>query len=581
MKTQFRKSIEEYCAQNENNVNKRIDETRQKLHNFTNGNGVVLVKTSISEDVGDFGGRTIDIARLGDVIGSIKRTHIKNKEKNKETIHCAQQFDKYKNDNKYFKPLFLTPDKSVEQIKKLCSEFMNDYVDLFRAFRRADLLLNRKYNPAIHDQALENLSWQSLKAAELQQIPPVIVELSVRKIDGKLTASIQDIVTAGVPVKLAVFLKHTESIKELIGRETALNVNPSPGFQALFLRGVYVCQISLGSQNPDAFNIAIKDALQSNRPAMLSVLDAPQNEARLANTSRSFVHFTYDPDASSSFQKCININDNPDLENNWGYDEDGFDFSPAHYLIQTGRFESEFKDAADLTDKISIKEFFGSSKNGTPVIVSNTKEYQMSNGVISYCANHIDHWNTLRSLAGIDNPQLTEAIEETKAQARSENNNQIDQMRSELIQKYESAQHQSMKSVMKKLVINLLSISENASSGMDFGDMDSSQVVATMESTEPSSGEKTLDTAVGTSLEEPWLETDMCTACDECVTINDAIFAYNEDKLAIIKDPNAGPYRDIVKAAEKCSAGIIHPGLPLNKQEKDLDKWTKRAAKFN
>ncbi len=46
-------------------------------------------------------------------------------------------------------------------------------------------------------------------------------------------------------------------------------------------------------------------------------------------------------------------------------------------------------------------------------------------------------------------------------------------------------------------------------------------------------------------------------------TINPKIFAYNDQKQAIVVDPKGGPYKDIVKAAEKCTAGCIHPGHAL------------------
>ena len=32
---------------------------------------------------------------------------------------------------------------------------------------------------------------------------------------------------------------------------------------------------------------------------------------------------------------------------------------------------------------------------------------------------------------------------------------------------------------------------------------------------------------------------------------------------------------------ERCPAGIIHPGDPGNEREKDLEKWIKRAERFN
>ncbi len=53
------------------------------------------------------------------------------------------------------------------------------------------------------------------------------------------------------------------------------------------------------------------------------------------------------------------------------------------------------------------------------------------------------------------------------------------------------------------------------------------------------------------------------------------------DKKAVIKDPNGGPYKDLVKAAERCTAQVIHPGLPRDRSAKDIEKWIKRGEKFN
>jgi len=80
---------------------------------------------------------------------------------------------------------------------------------------------------------------------------------------------------------------------------------------------------------------------------------------------------------------------------------------------------------------------------------------------------------------------------------------------------------------------------------------------------------------------EPWIQTDLCTSCGECLAINSSLFGYNPLKKAIIKNPRGGPFRDLVRAAEKCSAGIIHPGSPLDPREKDLERWIKRARRYN
>ena len=79
----------------------------------------------------------------------------------------------------------------------------------------------------------------------------------------------------------------------------------------------------------------------------------------------------------------------------------------------------------------------------------------------------------------------------------------------------------------------------------------------------------------------PWIDTEQCTSCDECTKINPKIFVYNAQKKAVIKNPLGGPYKDLVKAAERCTARVIHPGLPKDRSEKDIEKLVARAAKFN
>jgi pyruvate-ferredoxin/flavodoxin oxidoreductase len=79
----------------------------------------------------------------------------------------------------------------------------------------------------------------------------------------------------------------------------------------------------------------------------------------------------------------------------------------------------------------------------------------------------------------------------------------------------------------------------------------------------------------------PYIETALCTTCDDCIDINKKLFAYNDDKQAYIKDASAGTFAQLVKGAEKCPAAIIHPGTPINPKEKDLEKWIERARPFN
>ena len=81
--------------------------------------------------------------------------------------------------------------------------------------------------------------------------------------------------------------------------------------------------------------------------------------------------------------------------------------------------------------------------------------------------------------------------------------------------------------------------------------------------------------------EPAWIDTPECTACDECTNLAPKAFAYNADKKATITNPQGTTFANLVKAAEKCTAGCIHPGTPWNRGEAGVDKLIARAAKYN
>jgi ferredoxin len=83
------------------------------------------------------------------------------------------------------------------------------------------------------------------------------------------------------------------------------------------------------------------------------------------------------------------------------------------------------------------------------------------------------------------------------------------------------------------------------------------------------------------SMDEAWIETPLCTSCNECIELNGSLFKYNADKMAVLGDVQAGTFAQLVQAAEKCPVRIIHPGKPVDSSEPDLEDLIKRAEKFN
>jgi pyruvate-ferredoxin/flavodoxin oxidoreductase len=127
-----------------------------------------------------------------------------------------------------------------------------------------------------------------------------------------------------------------------------------------------------------------------------------------------------------------------------------------------------------------------------------------------------------------------------------------------------------------------------APEGLDFGAAPAGATAPPAAETEAAAAETTEDVPAAADEEEdedlvrePYIDSIRCTACDDCTNLNPKMFAYNEDGLAYIADPRAGTFKDLVVAAEKCAPSVIHPGDPLNPDEKGLDKLIKRAEKFN
>jgi pyruvate-ferredoxin/flavodoxin oxidoreductase len=170
--------------------------------------------------------------------------------------------------------------------------------------------------------------------------------------------------------------------------------------------------------------------------------------------------------------------------------------------------------------------------------------------IVESCEDRRDFWTMLRSLAGEDRPSTDVLVEEAR---------------------------QDMAGKIMAGLMQVVSGSGQGLAALVAGDIAPAAAPAAGDST-PAGAPAA---AAADGYLAPWIDTVNCTACDECTQLNSKIFEYNADKKAVIKNAEAGPYKDIVKAAERCTARVIHPGLPRNRNEKGIEKWIKRAEKYN
>jgi pyruvate-ferredoxin/flavodoxin oxidoreductase len=225
----------------------------------------------------------------------------------------------------------------------------------------------------------------------------------------------------------------------------------------------------------------------------------------------------------------------------------------ADFAITEARFRKHFRTAPQDTwsdAMVPLAEFLGldgEAREGKfPFVWSVDRQGKLTRllvdqSIVESAEDRRDFWRVLRALAGVGKAADQAATEQIEQRTRQE--------------------------IVGRIMAGLMQLAGGPGAAP-------APVAATQESA-PSAPRQ------GGDYMAPWIDTENCTSCDECVNLNPKIFAYNDKKKAFVQDPDGGPYSDLVKAAEKCTAKVIHPGLPRDRGAKDIDKWTKRGEKFN
>ncbi|TVP96067.1 MAG: pyruvate ferredoxin oxidoreductase, partial [Planctomycetaceae bacterium] len=355
-------------------------------------------------------------------------------------------------------------------------------------------------------------------------------------------------------------------------------------------RTAYVMQSTIA--HPNHMIEGFIHGLKSRRPALFNLYTSCQPEhgigddrstqqARLVVEGRGYPLFRYDPAGGPRWDETIDLEGNPAIDQDWPtYDLKYLDggrertmtlpMTFADFAVTEIRFRKHFRVAPPETwndNLVPLHEFLEwepQDREGKfPYIWSIDRQQVLSRLLVAEpmvlaCEERRDFWKLLRGLARTD--VRTTPRDEVEAEVRQEVTRRIAQG-------------------LYRWVAEL---------GGDIGGEEpvdlaaptaSGNAAATADA--PAGPGTTPKVATGDAGLAPWIDSDRCTACDECIKINPNIFAYNANKKAIIKNPRGGPYRDLVKAAERCTAQIIHPGLPLDRAEKDLDRWIERGKKRN
>jgi pyruvate-ferredoxin/flavodoxin oxidoreductase len=409
---------------------------------------------------------------------------------------------------------------------------------------------------------------------------------------------------------------------------------------ALAHRGVFVHQSSQASAS-HLIGGLIK-GLQTRRPAVFNIYTpcpvehglpdewAPHS-ARLALESRAFPFLTYDPDGGPSIAECLSLEGNPSVDDLWPtyqleyVDEHGepqtmeLPLTIADWAATEGRFKKHFKTVKDAdTPFHEFVQLPAAEREGkTPFIYTvaadkTLKRLSVSQEIVLLAADRLLFWSQLRELAGV---QISDATRESiTSVVQADYDQQLNALRAEYEARLADIKSRYPKQIARRLAEGLLSPGNRNRTVADLLERAEETPMLepiTLEPFAPSNGGATYASATATLASpatvvapatatalapesvavlespeeemglEPYIDTSRCTTCNECTNLNNRMFAYNADKQAYIKDAKAGTYAQLVMAAEKCPAALIHPGTPLNPNEKDLQKWMTRAEPFN
>jgi pyruvate-ferredoxin/flavodoxin oxidoreductase len=408
------------------------------------------------------------------------------------------------------------------------------------------------------------------------------------------------------------------------------------GLLAIAHRGAFVHQSSQASASH--LVAGVLRGLHSRRPAVFNVYTPcpiehglPDNwarqAARLALESRAFPFFTYDPDAGPSFSDGLSLDGNPAIDEptptyslkyvTEGGSEASMDLplTIADWAATEGRFKQHFREVplAEWTDDmVPFHDYLALGADGregkAPFVHAVDGDRQLrrlsvSAEIVLLAEERRQFWSQLRQLAGAE---VSDSVRERVAsELESEFEQRVNAIRAEYEAKLESLKSSYPTVIARKLAEGLM----QAGDGRKVSDIVAAAMAAPYEPLAPrvpavpdvpsvpkvpgaevpqstdaapsTEGTPSTQGTPGTFEIEPYIDSPLCTSCNECTNINGKLFGYNDQKQATIKNARGGTFAQLVKAAEMCPVKIIHPGTPLNSKEKDLEKWVARAAAFN
>jgi hypothetical protein len=467
---------------------------------------------------------------------------------------------------------------SCTDVLKTFRDRIPEMVDFVKAIRIAELELANEYDERKHDPFFGQFDEASLSREDVSFFPSYLVCLESSKYDDANKAALVEILSSDLPVK--VLLRPDDafgrsSVKSDRHSASASGWDLQLANLAMGMGSAYVLQAATSSLY--LMSEAVSAGLQIRGPALFSVFSgstasfpnlAPYSVSASAAQSRAFPCFVYDPGAGATWAARFHLDGNPQVESDWPVDAFQYEdrdlqavsedlaFTFVDFAASDRRLCGSFASVPQrswhakmvpASEYLKLEDEAAADKVPYLLMVDGENilhRVVVTHNIISAARRCAQAWRSLQELAGIGNSHALALLERERKTWEEEKKREIEEIKGAF--KEQAAQ----------------------------------VAAAEAPSLEPAAQVAEAAEARG-PIEEAFIETPRCNACDECTKKNPRMFAYNENKQAYIKDINAGSFRDLVEAAELCKVAIIHPGKPRNPSEPNLEELIKRAEPFN
>lgn len=480
--------------------------------------------------------------------------------------------------------------------------------EVLRAVRVARLEVEGVYDPQRHDRLVAQLNWRSFDDAELGIAPRVLVLADARDLRGSHLGALSDLLFSGRPIAVLVA---EDLFADAPGSEGIGGYHPGLGYLALAHREAMVLASSLGL--PEHLTSGLERLSACQRPAVAIVAAprwggpvGPAVQLAGAHEGRAAPVFLYDVERGATWAERLDVSGNPQPERVWPRQtvsclgEDGAEqvldveltFADVAALDPSLRQHLRVIPPAAWSDEqVTVGEYIASlGDDGAPKIPfiwvvqddGTLARAVITQHLVFASADRARQWRIIQELGGMENEHVRRAIEAARAQAAEALTKALEELEAKHATVLEEVRSVAAGDAMQRLVDVLLDIDSVPVRGPA---RPSSQPEAAPAAASPSAAAALQPAAEpeedAVSFDDPYIDSALCTTCNECTNINPLLFKYNGDKQAYIADANAGTFKDLVVSAEKCPARCIHPGKPRSGDASATPDFIARAQPFN